>query len=59
MRSNLGVVFAQLGRYDEAVREYREALAVRPSALAVRYNLAVALYKAGRIREQPSSSRRC
>jgi Flp pilus assembly protein TadD len=54
VRSNLGVVCAQLGRYDEAVKEYRQALALQPAAQAVgaiRYNLAVALYKAGRMRD--------
>jgi Flp pilus assembly protein TadD len=47
-RSNLGVVYAQLGRFDEAASQYREALALRPGAVAVRYNLAAALYKATR-----------
>ena len=54
VRSNLGVVYAQLGRYEEAVREYRQALALQPSAQAVaaiRFNLAVALYKAGRMND--------
>jgi tetratricopeptide (TPR) repeat protein len=57
-RSNLGVVYAQLGRFEQAVEEYRHALAVLPPpladqapAVAVRYNLAVALYKGARIPE--------
>jgi len=50
-RSNLGVVYAQLGRFDDAVVQYREVLALRPSALAVRYNLAIALYKGVHFRE--------
>jgi Flp pilus assembly protein TadD len=50
-RSNLGVVYAGLGRYADAVAQYREALAVRPGAVAVRYNLAVALYKSQRFRD--------
>jgi tetratricopeptide (TPR) repeat protein len=55
-RSNLGVLCAQLGQFDKAVEEYRQALALQPAALAgqppslaVRYNLALALYKAARI----------
>jgi tetratricopeptide (TPR) repeat protein len=55
-RSNLGVVYSRLGRFEDAVVEYRRALALlRPAlaeqapAVAVRYNLAVALYKAARI----------
>jgi tetratricopeptide (TPR) repeat protein len=53
-RSNLGVVYAQLGQYEDAVREYRQALASVPANAAVRHNLAVALYKAGRMREAAS-----
>src|SRR6185436_2241257 len=29
-RSNLGAAFVRLGRYDEAVREYRRALEIDP-----------------------------
>jgi Flp pilus assembly protein TadD len=50
-RSNLGVVYAGLGRFGDAAAEYREALAVRPGAVAVRHNLAVALWKQGRVGE--------
>jgi tetratricopeptide (TPR) repeat protein len=56
-RSNLGVIAAQRGHFDEAVEEYRRALSAMPPALAgqppsvaVRYNLAVALYKGVRMR---------
>lgn len=56
-RSNLGVLYAQLGQFDKATEEYRQALALQPAsptgasapAVAVRYNLAVALYKGARI----------
>ena len=47
--SNLGVIYAQLGRHEDAVLEYREALAIQPGQVAVRYNLALALYKAARV----------
>jgi tetratricopeptide (TPR) repeat protein len=53
-RSNLGVICAQLGDYEKAVEQYRQALAAKPlpaAAGAIRYNLAVALYKAGRMRD--------
>ncbi len=53
-RSNLGVLYAQLGDVEKAVEEYRQALAAHPDAapaVAIRYNLAVALYKAGRMRD--------
>jgi protein O-GlcNAc transferase len=48
--SNLGAVRAAQGRYEEAIERYREALAVEPRT-AVRFNLAVALQKAGRTTE--------
>ncbi|HXY39963.1 MAG TPA: tetratricopeptide repeat protein, partial [Vicinamibacteria bacterium] len=53
-RSNLGVLYAQLGDFEKAVEQYRQALAAHPDAspaVAIRYNLAVALYKAGRMRD--------
>ena len=46
--SNLGVVYAQLGRHEDAVKEYREALRLKPGQNVVRYNLALALIKGGR-----------
>jgi tetratricopeptide (TPR) repeat protein len=52
--SNLGVIRAQLGEHDKAVELYRRALAARPAPAArgaIHYNLAVALYKAGRMRD--------
>jgi len=49
--SNLGNALAQLGHQDEAIREYEEALHLRPSYLTARYNLAAALAEAGRIPE--------
>jgi len=53
-RSNLGVLYAQLGDFEKAIEQYRQALAAPPDAgpaVAIRYNLAVALYKAGRMRD--------
>ena len=50
VRSNLGAVYARLGRNDEAIAQYRQALA-REDDAAIRYNLAIALQRAGRIPE--------
>jgi len=58
--SNLGAALAHLGRYSEAIEEYHEAIGAIPEglgdteALGVRFNLAVAYYKAGQI---PDASR--
>jgi len=41
----------RLGRYEDAVREYRRALQVEPEQAAVRFNLALALYKTGLVAE--------
>ena len=47
IRSNLGAAYAGLGRYAEAVAEYRRSLTTRDEP-SVRLNLALALYKWGR-----------
>lgn len=46
--SNLGAVLAAQGHYEEAIARYHEALGVDADHTAVRFNLAVALQKAGR-----------
>lgn len=50
-RSNLGAIYARIGRYDEAIEQYRKVLAVVPDQAQVRFNLALALYKSARIPE--------
>src|SRR5712692_5371328 len=52
-RSNLGAVLANLGRYAEAIEQYRQALPDAPPAAAVhlRVNLALAYYKSFQIVE--------
>ncbi|MDQ6678246.1 MAG: tetratricopeptide repeat protein [Acidobacteriota bacterium] len=52
-RSNLGAVMAQLGRFQDAIDSYRQALASAPpeAANALRRNLALAFYKSGQIPE--------
>src|SRR5579871_4395692 len=49
-RANLGAALAKLGRYDEAIEQYRAALA-RKDNPALRTNLALAYYKKGAFRE--------
>jgi tetratricopeptide (TPR) repeat protein len=48
-RSNLGAVYAALGRYHEAVEQYRQALVTAPPQFAprLRQNIALAFYKSG------------
>ncbi|MET0556699.1 MAG: tetratricopeptide repeat protein [Vicinamibacteria bacterium] len=48
-RSNLGAAYAGLGRYDEAVKQYRGVLDRVPEQAQVRFNLALALYKSARV----------
>ena len=50
VRSNLGAAYAGLGRYEEAIAEYRQALLGRDDP-AIRQNLALALVKAGRLED--------
>ena len=59
--SNLGAALAHLGRYTEAIEQYRQALQAIPEGLGdtsqasgVHFNLAVAYYKSGQI---PNASR--
>jgi tetratricopeptide (TPR) repeat protein len=49
--SNLGVVLAKLGRYDEAIREYEAAEKLLPSDSRIAMNLALAYEKSGRLAE--------
>jgi len=47
LRSNFGAALVQLGRYQEAIGQYQEALRAAPTNMQVRRNLALAYYKAG------------
>jgi tetratricopeptide (TPR) repeat protein len=51
VRSNLGAVFAGLGRYQDAIGQYLEALKSAPPDIAqrLRFNLALAYYKSFQI----------
>ena len=48
---NLGVVYATMGRFDDAITSYKKALAISYLSTPVRLNLAIAYYKAGRCAE--------
>jgi tetratricopeptide (TPR) repeat protein len=49
VRANLGAALAKLNRYDEAIEQYRAALAKKDNA-GLRLNLALAYYKKGAMR---------
>jgi tetratricopeptide (TPR) repeat protein len=49
-RANLGAALSKLGRYDEAIEQYKAALLKNGNA-ALRLNLALAYYKKGAMRE--------
>jgi tetratricopeptide (TPR) repeat protein len=50
VRANLGAALSTLGRYDEAIVQYRAVLAKKDNA-GLRLNLALAYYKKGALRE--------
>ncbi len=57
VRSNLGAVYARLGRYNDAIAQYREALA-QEDIPDIRHNLAIALLKVGRTPEAAAEAER-
>jgi tetratricopeptide (TPR) repeat protein len=46
VRSNLGAAFSRLGRYEDAIAQYKQALEQDRRNHTIRYNLALAYYKA-------------
>ncbi len=46
VRSNLGAAYSALGRYEDAIEQYKRALVIDPANHAIRFNLAMAYYKA-------------
>jgi tetratricopeptide (TPR) repeat protein len=46
VRSNLGAAYSALGRYEEAIEQYKRALVIDSANSAIRFNLAMAYYKA-------------
>lgn len=48
-RSNLGAALARLGRYGDAIEQYKRALALDGRNQAIRFNLAATYYKTARL----------
>lgn len=46
VRSNLGAAYSALGRYEQAIEQYKRALVIDSTNPAIRFNLAMAYYKA-------------
>jgi tetratricopeptide (TPR) repeat protein len=46
VRSNLGAAYSALGRYEQAIEQYKRALLIEATNPAIRFNLAMAYYKA-------------
>lgn len=46
VRSNLGAAYSALGRYEDAIEQYKRALVIDTGNLAIRFNLGLACYKA-------------
>jgi tetratricopeptide (TPR) repeat protein len=57
-RSNLGAAYVHLGRLDEAIEQYRLAISGEQPDPGILFNLALALYKAGRVPEAVSELER-
>ena len=51
VRSNLGAAYSALGRYEEAIDQYKRALVIETGNHAIRFNLALAYYKAAWFKE--------
>ncbi len=52
---NLGIVFDELGRHEEAVASYDKALAVKPDLYAAWFNRGIALDRLGHHEEAVAS----
>ncbi|MCM3871468.1 MAG: tetratricopeptide repeat protein [Pyrinomonadaceae bacterium] len=46
VRSNLGAAYSGLGRYEKAIEQYKQALVIDAANQTIRFNLALAYYKA-------------
>ena len=55
--NGLGITYYRMGRHEDAVRSFKEALALRPNESAVHYNLGLAYQDLGRHEEAASTFR--
>src|SRR5678810_904179 len=46
VRSNLGAAYSALGRYEDAIEQYKRALVIDSENFPIRFHLALAYYKA-------------
>ena len=51
VRSNLGAAYSALGRYEDAIEQYKRALSLEATNHAIRFNLGLAYYKAALFQE--------
>jgi tetratricopeptide (TPR) repeat protein len=51
VHNNLGSALNELGKYDEAIAHYNEALRIRPNFAEPHYNLGTALARQGKLKE--------
>ena len=58
VRSNLGAAYSALGRYEDAISEYKRALVIDNGNYAIRFNLALAYYKAAWFNEAAAELQR-
>ena len=56
--NNLGITLKELGRLDEAVASYRQALRIKPNFVEAHNNLGLVLFEMGRLDEAEASYRR-
>ena len=55
MYNNLGYVLATRGQWDDAIKQYNEAIRLKPDFELARMNLAVALANQGKTKESLSA----
>src|ERR1700754_424492 len=59
VRSNLGAAYSRLGRYEEAIEQYKRALALDDRNQTIRFKLGLAYYKAAWFAEAAGELERC